>query len=59
MVGGGATGQHVGLAPFRPLQVPSLTCPTPKEAMASCESVVQLVAAGFGGSWGRILLPQA
>lgn len=59
MVGGGATGQHVGPAPFRPLQVPSLTYPTLEEAMASCESVVQSVAAGFGGSWRRILLPQA
>ena len=35
MVGGGATGQHVGPAPFGPLQVPSLTRAAPKEAMAS------------------------
>lgn len=59
MVGGGATGQYVGPAPFGPLQVPSLTRAARKEAMAFCESVVQSVAAGFGGSWGRILLPQA
>ena len=40
-------------------QVPSLRRAVPERAMASCESVVQSVAAGFGGSWGRILLPHA